>query len=251
MSEDCVSPDNVISDSQHQPGGGYGASPIQISRNPAANAEPQRSQNSEDNLLGLDGVSALTDDLSDAILGGGSSAAVEPSSSIPVDRATASSEPLLAVSTAGYLSAAIDAAVGNIRSRNFLPPLPPFPGQSSIAGNGVKLSPAPRVVGSSVINKSEPPRGIDPSRHHRDAAANLAAAAKMLSGPGSLQPKVLNPPMMRNSSTTVQSPATGSPGPEAAHSQGSSRTRIHLRTPDFLTAVADNFFSLPRILQMQ
>jgi hypothetical protein len=150
MSEDCVSSDNVVSDSQHQPGGGDGASPIQISSNPAANAEPQRSQNSEDNLLGLDGVSALTDDLSDAILGSGSSAAVEPSSSIPVDRAAASSEPLLAVSTAGYLSAAIDAAVGNIRSRNFLPPLPPFPVQSSIAGNGVKLSsrraPARRLI---------------------------------------------------------------------------------------------------------
>jgi hypothetical protein len=50
--------------------------------------------------------------------------------------------------------------------------------------------------------------------------------------------------MMKNSSNIVQSHATGSSGPDAAHSQGSSRTRIHLCTPDFLAAAADKFFSL-------
>ena len=54
---------------QHQPGGGDGASPSQIG-SIAANNEPQRSQNLEENLLVLDGVSALVINPSDSKFGG-------------------------------------------------------------------------------------------------------------------------------------------------------------------------------------
>ena len=227
---------------QHQPGGGDGASPSQIG-SIAANNEPQRSQNDE-NLLGLDGVSAIVIDSSESNSGGETQAAAELSSSLQVGSNLASSEPLIAVSTTGYLSASQDAARGTGRPKNFLPPLPPYPSQTSIAGGGVKPANVPRAAGASVISRTEPPRGIDPALHHRDASANLAAAAKLLSSSGSQLPKVLNPPMMKNSSNTVQSHATGSSGPDAAHSQGSSRTRFHLCTPEFLAAAADKFFSL-------
>ena len=203
-------------------------------------------------MLGLDGVSALVIDPYDSQSGGEIRAAVEPSSAIQVGSTLASSEPLIAVSTSGYLSASLGTARGNGRPKNYLPPLPPLTPQTQSVGGGVKLATVPRVTGASVISRTEPPRGIDPALHHRDAAANLAAAAKLLSSSGSQLPKVLNPPIMKNSSNIVQPHATGSSGPDAAHSHGSSKTRLHLCTPEFLAAAADkNFSCLLRILQMQ
>ena len=161
-----------------------------------------------------------------------------------VGKIAAASETLSSISTAGFLAA-------RQRPPFSLPPLPLLPGQvysspgqPANAGGGVKSGTAPRAFSSSAIGKAEPPRGLDPKIHHRDAAANLAAVAESLRSSGLAPPKVLNQPQPKHSLNTVLSSATGPSGPVTAHLNGASEIRFELVTQSFLAAAADKLFSL-------
>jgi hypothetical protein len=134
-------------------------------------------------------------------IGGNEAASVDQS----VGKIAAASEPLSSISTAGFLAA-------RQRPPFSLPPLPLLPGQvysspgqPATAAGSVKSGTAPRAFSSTAIGKTEPPRGLDPKIHHRDAAANLAAVAESLRSSGLVPPKVINQPQPKHSLNTVLS----------------------------------------------
>ena len=101
-----------------------------------------------------------------------------------------------------------------------------------------------RTFSSSAIGKAEPPRGLEPKIHHRDAAAILAAVVESLRSSGLGPPKVLNQPQPKHSLNTVTPSAAGPSGPESAHLNGASEIRFELVTQSFLAAAANKLFSL-------
>jgi hypothetical protein len=93
------------------------------------------------------------------------------------------------------------------------------------------------------MNVVEPPRGIDPRRHHTNTPANLSAAVELLSIPGSRTPQVfLNGPQPGHPSNNATTSAAGN-GPEHARKHGAPENSVHLVTPDFLAAAAAKFYT--------
>ncbi len=69
-----------------------------------------------------------------------------------------------------------------------LPVLPPFPLRAEASAAPVRGRP------QSLVDQTEPPRGMDPGVHHRDVTANLLAARTALLNSGSALPKVVADP---------------------------------------------------------
>jgi len=124
----------------------------------------------------------------------------------------------------------------------YLPPLEPLfgqamsgPGQPAVLGGGVDgMRPAlvPGYLSSAFMNAVEPPRGIDPRRHHTNTPANLSAAVELLSIPGSRTPKVLNEPQPGHPSNNATTSAAGN-GPEHARKDSAPENQVHIATQEF------------------
>jgi len=125
----------------------------------------------------------------------------------------------------------------------YLPPLEPLfgqamsgPGQPAVLGGGVDgMRPAlvPGYLSSAFMNAVEPPRGIDPRRHHTNTPANLSAAVELLSIPGSRTPKVfLNGPQPGHTTNTATTSAAGN-GPEHARKDSAPENQVHIATQEF------------------
>ena len=71
-----------------------------------------------------------------------------------------------------------------------LPPLPPLSFQIQHAERAA----AQQLRASSVINRTEPPRGIDPRRHGTNVPANLIAVRSALINSGSAPPRIIADP---------------------------------------------------------
>ena len=100
----------------------------------------------------------------------------------------------------------------------------------------------PGYLSSAFINAVEPPRGLDPRRHHTNTAANLSAAVELLSIPGSRTPKVMNGPQPGHPTNTATTSAAGN-GPENARKDGAPENQVHPATPEFLAAAAAKFYT--------
>ena len=131
----------------------------------------------------------------------------------------------------------------------YLPPLAPLlgqamsgPGQPAVHGGGARRRIRP-VVDAPLILSTEPPRGLDPSRHRNDTVANLTAAVEQLSSPGSQLPKVLSGPQPRHSTHTATTAPISFADPEPVRADGASETNALVASPEFLAAAAAKFFT--------
>ena len=126
------------------------------------------------------------------------------------------------------------------------PRTPPFDG----GGEQAKEPTPKRHQTASLIQSTEPPRGMDPRLHHTDVAANLNEVAKALSKPASPLPRVLQSvqpssksggaaacsSLSATAAPNADNPAPIFDGPGGLGGPGQSEINMHLVTPAFLAA---------------
>jgi hypothetical protein len=104
----------------------------------------------------------------------------------------------------------------------------------------------------SLLAQTEPPRGIDPARHHTDVAANLSAVSPRLEPPkalashtGSLvETSAVSKLGPQSSAPTFAPDARSSAAPLKNDRAGNSVIHENKVTPGFLAAAADKYYAM-------